>query len=90
MGLRVLLRSHSLTPLRLHFGSPMLAKTSQAGTVRRNMFCNILVLSARPGLRPSGADIQFSRSMNSIERIKKRKEKEIWINNENLKYKVEK
>ena len=37
---RASFRSHSLTPLRPHFGSPMLAKTSQAYTVS----CKFLAL----------------------------------------------
>jgi hypothetical protein len=42
-GARASFRSHSLTPLQPDFGSPMLAQTSQAGSVRRKFTCTVFV-----------------------------------------------
>ena len=41
--------SHPLAPFQPDLGSPMLAQTSQVGSVRRNRICEILGFCSTPG-----------------------------------------
>ena len=50
VGARASFRSHSLTPLRPDFGSPMLAKTSQAGIRYMQVFGRMFDWDFAPSL----------------------------------------